>query len=201
MRGRSDSRVSTLIAILAAGASSRMRGGDKVLEKIGGRPLLRVLADRASATGHPVAATLPPDRPDRAAALAGTTVARILVADAADGMAASFRAVARAANGRAALIVLADMPEIETSDLRALLEAGEAMPGRIVRAASEGGDPGQPVLFPPAIVPEMAQLAGDEGARRLLEGRDVVMCPLPGRRALIDLDTPEAWSAWRAQRR
>lgn len=193
--------MNTLIAILAAGASARMRGGDKVLEKVGGRPLLRVLADRALATGRPVAVTLPPDRPERAAALVGTNVAQIIVSDAAEGMAASFRAVARAASGRGILIVLADMPEIETRDLRALLKAGESLPGRIVRAASEDGDPGQPVHFPPEIVPDMAHLTGDQGARRLLEGREVVTCPLPGRRALIDLDTPEAWAAWRAQRR
>ena len=186
-----------LIALLAAGGSSRMRGGDKVLEVVSGRPLLRVLADRALATGHPVAVTLPPDRPDRAAALDGSAAARIVVADAAEGMAASFRAMARAADGRAVLIVLADMPEIETSDLRVLIAAAEARPGRIVRATSEDGAPGQPVLFPPEIVPELAHLRGDEGARRLLKGREVVACPLPGRRALVDLDTPEEWAAWR----
>ena len=190
-----------LIAILAAGASSRMRGGDKALEEVGGRPLLRVLADRALATGHPVAVTLPPDRPERAAALVGVNVAQILVADAADGMASSFRAVARAASGRGVLVVLADMPEIETEDMRALLDAGEATPGRIIRAASEDGGLGHPLLFPPEIVREMAHLSADEGARRILKGRQVAPCPLPGRRALIDLDTPEAWAAWRAARR
>lgn len=187
-----------LIAILAAGASSRMRGGDKVLENVSGRPLLRVLADRALATGHPVAVTLPPDRPERTAALDGTEVRQIVIADAAEGMTASFRAVARVAQGRAVLIVLADMPEIGVSDLHALIAAAETAPGRIVRAASEDGTPGQPVLFPPEMVPEMAHLEGDEGARRLLKGRQVVACPLPGRRALIDLDTPEEWAAWRA---
>lgn len=190
-----------LIAILAAGASSRMCGGDKSLEEVGGRPLLRMLADRALATGCAVAVTLPPDRPERAAALVGMNATRIFVADAADGMAFSFRAVARAACGRGVLIVLADMPEIETEDLRALLEAGEAMPGRIIRAASEVGELGHPVLFPPEIVPEMEHLSGDKGARRILEGRQVVPCPLPGRRALVDLNTPDAWAAWRTTRR
>lgn len=202
--GRTDDRhgdavSGTVIAILAAGAASRMRGGDKMLEEVRGRPLLRLVAERALGTGAPVAVTLPPDRPARHRALAGLDVERAVVADASEGMGASMRAVAGLARGRAAMIVLADMPEIETGDMAAILSAAEEMPGRIVRAASEDGRPGQPVLFPAAIVPELALLSGDEGARRLLRGREVVACPLPGRRALVDLDTPEDWAAWRAR--
>ena len=41
---------------------------------------------------------------------------------------------------------------------------------------------------------------GDEGARRVLLGETVTQIALPGQHALIDLDTPAAWSAWRAGR-
>ena len=48
------------ILILAAGASSRMRGRDKLLQPIRGKPILRMVVDMALATGAPVMVTLPP---------------------------------------------------------------------------------------------------------------------------------------------
>ena len=58
-----------LILILAAGAASRMRGGDKMLEQVAGVPQLRRIVNAACATGAPVRVALPPDRPLRAAAI------------------------------------------------------------------------------------------------------------------------------------
>ena len=55
------------ILLLAAGSSSRMRGGDKLLEPVAGRPLLTRIAEAALATGLPVHVALPPDRPASAA--------------------------------------------------------------------------------------------------------------------------------------
>ena len=71
-----------VIAILAAGASSRMRGGDKLLEMVQGEPMLRRQARLALQTGAPVIVTLPTDRPDRNLALAGLDVQVIGVPDA-----------------------------------------------------------------------------------------------------------------------
>lgn len=187
-----------MTAVLAAGAARRMRGADKLLEPVGGRPLLRVVAEHAIRAGWPVIVTLPPGAAARRAALAGLDLRALEVPDAPSGMAASFRALAGAVPG-ALLVVLADMPEIEAPDLAALIATHLRDPSRVVRAADEGGCPGQPVLFPARLVPAMAGLAGDEGARRLLTGEDVATVPLPGRRATTDLDTPEDWAAWRAR--
>mgnify|MGYP006910720262 CR=1 FL=1 len=46
----------------------------------------------------------------------------------------------------------------------------------------------------------LIQLSGDQGARALLKTVSVHDIALPGQRALTDLDTPEAWAAWRAAR-
>jgi CTP:molybdopterin cytidylyltransferase MocA len=73
-------------------------------------------------------------------------------------------------------------------------------PDRILRATGSDGRPGQPVLFPPRLVPRFADLSGDEGARRLLPGEPLVPVLLPGTRALTDLDTPEDWAVWRLMR-
>jgi CTP:molybdopterin cytidylyltransferase MocA len=117
-------------------------------------------------------------------------------------MAASLRgAVAAAPEGAPVAVLLADMPDVETADLRRLVAAfDEAGGDRIVRAASEDGQPGQPVIFPARLRDALMAVSGDTGGREILGREEVLVVPLPGRRALTDLDTPEAIAAWRAER-
>ncbi|NCO17314.1 MAG: nucleotidyltransferase family protein [Alphaproteobacteria bacterium] len=189
------------ILILAAGASRRMRGADKMLEVVDGVAQLRRITRAALATGCPVTVTLPPDHPARAVALAGLAARQVIVADARAGMSASIRAgLAALPPGAAVLVVLADLPELTATDLRAMLAAQGETPDLIVRACSASGVPGHPVCFPPWTRDELMALIGDTGARDLLArqvGR-TRMLPLPGDHAVTDLDTPEAWAAWRA---
>jgi molybdenum cofactor cytidylyltransferase len=42
-------------------------------------------------------------------------------------------------------------------------------------------------------------LHGDQGARAVLAQEDVGLIALPGQNAITDLDTPEAWAAWRSR--
>lgn len=187
-----------VIAILAAGGSTRMRGRDKLRETVGGMPLLRLVARRALETGAPVLVTLPEAR-SRDDALEGLAVDLVRVPDADTGMAASFRAIAPLADGRAVMVVLADMPDITAADMRALIAQWQGAPDTPLRAATAGGQPGQPVIFPASLVPRFAELQGDAGGRALLSGQKVELLPLAGDRAVTDLDTPEAWDAWRAR--
>jgi len=175
-----------------------MRGRDKLLEPVAGEALLRRQALAALSVGERVVVTLGPDQPLRAAALEGLALEVLPVPEAAEGMAASIRAGAAAAKGAALLLMLADMPEIGAGDLAALIAAHRAAPDRVVRAAAEDGTPGHPVLFPARMLAGLAGLRGDQGARELLRGEAPVRVALPGRRALVDLDTPEDWGAWRA---
>ncbi|TKA93957.1 nucleotidyltransferase family protein, partial [Cereibacter changlensis] len=137
--------------------------------------------------------------PSRTAVLEGLAVERITVAEAAEGMAASLRAGAAAVRGPL-MVFLGDLPEITTEDLQAMLKAGRETPEAILRATSAEGQPGHPILFPPALLSELATLSGDTGARALLVGRPLRLIALPGRHATTDLDTPEDWAAWRAAR-
>ena len=191
------------ILILAAGAARRMRGADKLLEAVDGRPELRRAALAAQATGWRVLVALPPDRPARVAALAGLVVTEVTVPDAALGMAASIRAGVVAAGRPALLMVLpADLPDLGAADLVAVAQAALARPEAITRAVAADGTPGHPVVFPADLLPALAGLEGDQGARDLLRAHAnrVVARPLPGQRATLDLDTPESWAAWRAAR-
>jgi molybdenum cofactor cytidylyltransferase len=120
-------------------------------------------------------------------------------------MAASIRAaVAAAAPEADALIVaLADMPEIGPAHLDALMAAFDPAEGRaICRAATADGRPGHPVLFGRRFFEALGRLEGDRGARDLLaeHGDLVETVPTAGAAATVDLDTPEAWAAWRAAR-
>jgi CTP:molybdopterin cytidylyltransferase MocA len=187
----------TTILVLAAGHSSRMRGRDKLMEDMGGEPLLRVMARRATRAGVPVRVVLGPGQDMRRAALEGLAVDIVEAAEA-DGMAASIRAGVAGLTGPV-LVALADMPEITAQDLYLMVSLGAQAKDAILRAASRDGRPGHPVLFPADLVPRLAELTGDSGARAILqaEAARVTLLPLKDDRALVDLDTPEEWDAWR----
>ena len=190
--------------LLAAGRSSRMQGRDKLLEPVAGRPLLRHVAEvLAESALDDLICVLPPDRAARAEVLAGLSATTVINPRAAEGMGTSLAAgvAALAPEVDAVLIAMADMPDIAVADIDRMLAAFDAEENRaIVRAVSPDGTPGHPVLFGRRFFEALRGLEGDTGARAVVaEHRDyVVDVALPGRAALTDLDTPEAWEAWRA---
>jgi molybdenum cofactor cytidylyltransferase len=187
------------ILIPAAGASRRMQGRDKLLEVIDGEPLLRRQARLALGQTPQVIVTLRDPDPARAAALAGLAVTILPIADAASGLSASLRAAATLTTGL--MILPADMPDLTAADLAQLIAAFDQTPALILRG-SAGGTPGHPVILPADLVPELAGLSGDEGARGILARRPdrIRLIALPDQHALTDLDTPEDWAVWRARR-
>lgn len=195
--------MSVVILIPAAGASARMQGRDKLLEEIDTVPLLRRTALRAGKTGAPVIVVLPRDRPGRLASLGGLDLTIPDPIDATEGMAASIRAgiAALPDNATGVMILLADLPDLTAQDLSLLIGRFETAPDRIHRATAADGTPGHPVIFPARCFADLARVTGDDGARSVLTGEAIRHVALPGRHAVTDLDTPEAWAAWRAQRR
>ena len=192
--------------LLAAGASRRMGGRDKLVEDVEGEPALRRAARAllASSCDGVVAVLRPGDAPRRAA-LEGLDVRIVENPEAAEGMASSIRAglgaLRRDADG--AVVALADMPEVTAEHVDRLLAAFDPGEGRaICRAMDREGRPGHPVLFGRRFFESLSRLAGDEGAREILRANAefVTDVPTPGRGARLDLDTPEAWAAWRAEK-
>jgi CTP:molybdopterin cytidylyltransferase MocA len=178
-----------------------MRGRDKLLEQVDGVALLGRSAQRALATGAMVLVTVPIASP-RQKALAGLDLT-VLEIDAAEGMAASLRAGgdwAAEVGAQALMVALPDMPDITTDDMSALFAAQATAPATPLRAITEDGQPGHPVILPATVFADIAALGGDAGARPILVEHPPRLHPLPGQRALTDLDTPEAWAAWRAKR-
>ena len=90
---KAPGRPKVVALVLAAGASSRMRGRDKLLEPVDGAPVLRrtVLAALGSGADRTVV-VVPPDAGARRVALEGLEADVVEAPDCAEGMAASLRA-------------------------------------------------------------------------------------------------------------
>lgn len=193
------------ILILAAGASSRMRGVDKLMQPVRRKPLLRHMAETALATGSPVSVTLPPDAASRREALRDLPVRIIDVPDADLGMSRSLvrgiGALSDAGPEDGVMVLPADMPGFTRAALSDLIDRFRVDPDLILRGGGLDGQPGHPVIFPRDLWPMLSRVTGDEGGRTVIQqnkGR-VRVIPLPDAMALIDLDTPEDWAAWHRQ--
>ncbi|MZR13108.1 NTP transferase domain-containing protein [Maritimibacter sp. DP07] len=190
------------VLILAAGASSRMGGRDKLMEEVDGVPLLRDRIEAALATGQPVLVTLPPREaaPARWDLIDALPIAAVEVPDADQGMARSLAAgiTALPEGAMAVMVVLADMPDVTTDDMRRVLAEFDG--DMILRGATADGKLGHPVVFPARDFAALRSLEGDEGARTLIEDNQDRIRPisLPYAHARTDLDTPEDWKNWRA---
>ncbi|MEM7489899.1 MAG: nucleotidyltransferase family protein [Pseudomonadota bacterium] len=182
------------ILVLAAGESRRMRGDDKLLQEVDGTPLILRAVRAACAVSPEVLVALPPASPRR---LWLTDTPARLIDVAARAMSASIAAGVAQCRRDGLMIHLADMPEIGAAEMQALVDAWARTDVPILRAATEDGTPGQPVIFAREMFPALARLTGDAGARSLLEEAGYATHPLPGQAARIDLDTPEAWAEWR----
>ncbi|WP_298674997.1 nucleotidyltransferase family protein [uncultured Lentibacter sp.] len=191
------------VLLPAAGASSRMRGRDKLLEDVGGQPCLRHLAQAALASADSVFVALPALAHPRAEALAGLALTLVPVPDAATGMSAALKAgavAARAVQAEALMVLPADMPDL-APHLAPLWDAFEAFPeGQILRAFTDGGQAGHPVIFPAACLRAFATLTGDSGAAPVLRQFEAALVAhkLPDASPTRDLDTPQDWAQWRA---
>lgn len=187
--------MSTAVAILAAGRSSRL-GRPKALVRWQGRTLLQRALDTACAVAPRVVVALGADGDALWRTLAlpgdGTAIARIDVATADDGLSASLRAVVAQVDADPAverlLVLLTDQYAVDAIWLRALLVLAGAHPQRMV-ASRYDGVRGVPAVFPRTAFSALAALRGDQGARALLrDERDPVDHPAPHPPG--DVDTP-----------
>jgi molybdenum cofactor cytidylyltransferase len=158
--------------ILAAGRSTRMSPRNKLLEEIGGRPVVARVAETALASGaSPVVVVTGFEAQRIAEALRGLDVLSVHNPDFAAGLSTSLRAglAALPAKSDGALILLGDMPFVEAGDLAALIAAFAAKDRNSICVPARHGRIGNPVLWGRAYFPEMMRLTGDAGAKLLLE--------------------------------
>jgi molybdenum cofactor cytidylyltransferase len=180
--------------VLAAGASQRMGGANKLLAELDGVPLVARAVDAALASR--AACTVVVTGPDAARvrrALAPRDVVFAHNRAAARGIASSLARGIAALDPEidGALICLADMPWVDAAHLDALI-AAFARGARPICVPVRGRRRGNPVLWPARHFDALRALSGDVGARALLQrhAREVVRVPMRDAAVTRDVDTP-----------
>lgn len=179
--------------LLAAGRGRRFDpagGRNKLLERLPAGDVVVVASARRLLACLPrVIAVVPPgDGGVRAALLAlGCEVS--VCPDADTGMGASLaHAIRHSLPAEGWLVALGDMPFVAQSTLEALVEAVQAGAG--IAVPVHGGRRGNPVAFGACHRDALLAMAGDQGARRLLQAHPVHEVPVADPGILRDIDTP-----------
>lgn len=188
--------------VLAAGRSSRMGAANKLLAEIDGVPMVRRAVDAAlSSKARPVIVVTGNEQGKVQAALRGCKVPFVHNPSFAEGMSTSLRAGLGAlpATVDGVLVCLGDMPLVTPAVLDRLIAAYDAVEGRAICVPTWNGKRGNPVLWGRRFFAEIAELAGDVGAKHLIgEHADLVAeVAMPDDSILTDIDTPEALAALR----
>ncbi|MCW5715881.1 MAG: XdhC family protein [Bauldia sp.] len=184
--------------VLAAGASRRM-GRNKLVEPVGGTPMVARAVDAALASVARPVVVVTGHEPGRvAAALGGRSVTLAHNTAFATGIASSIRtgieALPDGVDG--AVIVLADMPFLTGAAIDRLIAAFDPAAGRSICVPSRDGRRGNPVLWGRAFFAELSALAGDSGGRQLFERHAGAMAEVAVESGVLeDVDTPEALAA------
>ena len=171
-RAREEATIGAVI--LAAGLSSRFGGANKLLADFRGRPLAEWCASavaRARAAGVFADAVAVVGRDAEATgALFAREGARVICNDdyrsgLASSLACGLRALA--AECDAALILLADMPLVATTDIEKIVAAFDAAAGLDIAIPTYQGKRGNPVMLGRRHFESLCRLRGDAGARAI----------------------------------
>jgi molybdenum cofactor cytidylyltransferase len=186
--------------VLAAGGASRF-GSPKQLAELEGVPLLQHAIDAVLAVPavDPVVVVLGAEAERVREAVSLRAARAVVCADWADGMAASLRCgVAAVGDPDWVVVTLGDQPRVTAQVIAAVAAAAADAASDVdaVRAMYDGV-PGHPVALSRAMLPRVAQLRGDVGARELLGHATVRTFEAGGLSDPVDVDTPEELEALR----
>ena len=170
-----------MVAVLAAGYATRF-GGGKLDAMLAGKRVGQWVLDAIEAAGLiPGVIVTGPDAP---AFTEKSGWQRATNPDPQAGLGTSLAIAAHHAEGPL-LVALADMPLVPSSHFASLLAR------ECAATAWPGGKSGVPALFPPALLPELRDLSGDQGAGPLLAAMpDLALVQAPAD-ALLDIDRLE----------
>ena len=190
--------------LLAAGRSTRMGAVNKMLAEIGGKSLVRIAAEQAIASrAQPVIVVTGHERERVEAALKGLPVRLVHNPNFSEGLGTSLKtgiaSVPQEAD--AAIVCLADMPQVDAALINRLIAAFDPERGALVVLPSIDGRRGNPVVWSRRFFHDLMSIQGDIGARYLIGNyaEAVVEVPVSGAAALTDVDTPESLSAVKAE--
>ena len=179
-----------------------MRGRDKLFEVVEGTPILKRLVHFAQGCGA-VYVTLPDPNHPRHELLTDTLALPVYVPDAADGMSASIKRACAAVSETSAkgmMILTGDLPDLTEVHFAQICTQWAKDQSRYVQAKDRDGKPGHPVIIPKSGWDDIETLQGDIGLRNILREKRIEYVSFKDYGPTLDLDTPEAWDAWRAAR-
>ncbi len=188
--------------LLAAGQSRRMGGPNKLLAEIDGRPMVARVAQRLlSSHARPIVAVLGNQADAVDTALGKLPVERVRNPGFAEGLSTSLKRGLQALSPECdgVIVCLGDMPLVTGRDLDRLIAAFNPLEGRAIIVPTRHGKRGNPVLWARRFFPEMAELAGDVGAKHLIgeHAELVAEVEMDSDGVLVDVDTPDALAALR----
>ena len=173
--------------ILAAGGSRRMGTANKLLEDMGGIPLIQQAVNAALASRASRVIVVTGFEADRMAdALAGSEVELALNPDWEQGLGSSLKAGLQAVpeSAAGAVVMLADMPRVTADVIDMLIDVFEVRGRKKICVPVFQGQRGNPVLWPRRFFPELLEVPGDKGGRGVLEKH-------PGGILKVDVGTPD----------
>jgi len=184
--------------VLAAGRGTRFGDEPKLLARLGGKALVRHVAEAAvCSSADPVIVVTGHRSEEVEASLHDLPVRFLHNASFAEGLSTSLKTgfAALPPQARAAVILLGDMPFV-TSDLIDALAAGwRDRGGPAALIPTLDGRRGNPVVLSRDLQSEIENLSGDVGAGPILRGRsDVVEWPTTDPAVAKDIDTREEFS-------
>jgi molybdenum cofactor cytidylyltransferase len=187
--------------VLAAGLSTRM-GRNKMLLQVGGLSLVRRAAQTAVAARlDPVLAVVGHEHERVEAELKGTACTPVYNPEYAAGMNTSVRAgiCALPLDVVAAVLLLGDMPLVDATMVRALVETfRRARPPLVI--STYDGIVAPPILYGQALFSELRALDAEASGKSVVTGHraDAVELSWP-KEALTDLDAPDDLARVRAR--
>ena len=204
---RSNCHVSAIV--LAAGASARMGGANKLLLPVEGRPLIAHVVDavaRAKISELVVVTGYESDRIQAALAARGITFAHNPAYE--RGMSTSIRAGVQAASQSCSgyMICLSDLPMITTREydaaIGAFCRASATDPMAIVRPVYQG-QPGHPVILAASYRTEIAAPVAMAGCRSIIKRHRARVTEIDWAtdHVVRDVDTHAAFERLVAERR
>jgi molybdenum cofactor cytidylyltransferase len=187
------------IVVLAAGKSSRL-GSPKQLLEFGGTKLVVKAVETASHSNlYPVIVVLGAHAEKIKGYLNFPGIAIVENEEWEEGMASSIRCGLTEMDRLyphvdGIIIMVCDQPLLHPEQILRLIDLQDET-GLPVSAASYAGVLGTPALFHKSVFPELMNLNGDTGARKLLNLMKDEVAELPFEGGMLDIDTQEDYQA------
>jgi molybdenum cofactor cytidylyltransferase len=178
--------------ILAAGSSSRLGKPKQLLLYNGATFIENSVRNALDAGCLPVVVVLGANREEIIPVIDNYLVEIVINEDWNSGMGSSISSgiskIESVKDVKASILMVCDQPFVSKELLKSLIITYENSGGQIV-ASSYGGIVGVPALFDQRYFSELAGLAGNEGAKRIIQLNKETLIQVPFEEGSLDIDT------------